>query len=92
MKKYAILNKEEIQDTTEYDNTEDYINNYWCIDFSKLTQIDINSLYYNDTKTKALVSYVGEKPSFLNDKKIYSKSEIIEEMKKDEWIKKYLNK
>tara|TARA_Y100000593_G_scaffold80656_1_gene150592 strand:- start:1061 stop:1333 length:273 start_codon:yes stop_codon:yes gene_type:complete len=87
MKYYAILNKEEIHDTTEYDNTEDYLSNYWCIDFSKLTQVNLNSLYYNNDGTKAVVSYIGEKPSFLNGKTIYSNSEIIEEMKKSEWVR-----
>mgnify|MGYP003138929477 CR=1 FL=1 len=88
MKKYAILNKEEIHDTTDYgDNDLERLTNYWCIDFSKLTQIDINSLYYNNTGTKAIVSYAGEKPSFLSDKKIYSNHEIIEEMKKSEWVR-----
>ncbi len=87
MKYYAILNKEEIQDTTEYDNTEDYINNYWQIDFSKITQKNIQSMYYNNNGTKAIVSYIDNKPSFLNNKTIYSNSEIIEELKKSEWVR-----
>ena len=87
MKYYAILSKEEIYNTTEYDNDEDYINNYWCIDFSKITQKNINSLYYNNNGSKAVVSYIGEKPSFLEDKTIYSNSEIKEELKKAEWIR-----
>lgn len=87
MKYYAILNKEEVQDVAEYNNIEDYFDNYWCVDFSKITQKNLNSLYYNNSGSKALVSYIGEKPSFLNNKTIYSNSEIREELKKAEWIR-----
>jgi len=87
MKYYAILNKEEIYDTTDYgDNHLERFMNYWCIDFSKLTQLNLSSLYYNNDGTKAIVSYIGDKPDFLDGKEVYTNSEMVEEMKKAEWV------
>ena len=68
-RKYIILTK------AESDN----------VDFSKVLQTSLNTLRWNKDKTKTFVKYVGDTPAFLSGKTQLSHSEILEELKKDEW-------
>ena len=66
---YVILTKEESEN----------------IDFSKVLQKSLSLLRWNKDKTKTFVKYVGNTPTFLSGKTQLSHSEILEELKKDEW-------
>ena len=41
----------------------------------------------NNDNTKFIVKYDGEQPAVLNNATEYSHQEILEELKKDEWVK-----
>ncbi len=60
-KKYIILNVSEI-------NT---------INFSKVIEDSKETLRYNMNHTEIIVKFIGETPSFLDGKKQYSHTEII---------------
>ena len=70
---YVILNTTEI---TDENSTRD---------FSKLLNVDANSLRYSVDGTKAIIKYDGNQPSFLNGKTTYSHSEILTEIAKTDW-------
>ena len=68
-----------IIDTTEITQEES------PIDFSKLMNRNANMLRYSIDKSKALVKYSGDQPSFLNGKTTYTHDQIKVEMAKSEW-------
>lgn len=70
---YVIIDTTEITDENS------------VIDFSKLMNRNANMLRYSIDKSKALVKYNGEQPSFLNGKTTYTHGEIKVEMAKSEW-------
>ena len=70
---YVIINTTEITDENS------------VIDFSKLMNRNAAMLRYSIDKSKALVKYNGEQPSFLNGKTTYTHDEIKVEMAKSEW-------
>ena len=55
------------------------------IDFSKVLQGSASTLRYINDNTKTFVKFNGDTPSFLNGKTILNRSEILEELKKEEW-------
>ena len=55
------------------------------IDFSKLMNRNADMLRYSIDRSKALVKYSGEQPSFLSGKTTYTHDEIKVEMAKSEW-------
>jgi len=79
MATYVIL------DTTEITTTDsDGISNS-LIDFSQLLNRNAGMLRYSLDKSKALVKYNGDQPSFLNGKTTYTHAEILVEMAKSAW-------
>ena len=70
---YVIIDTTEITDENS------------VIDFSKLMNRNAAMLRYSINKSKALVKYNGEQPSFLNGKTTYTHDEIKVEMAKSEW-------
>ena len=70
---YVIIDTTEITDENS------------VIDFSKLMNRNANMLRYSIDRSKALVKYSGEQPSFLNGKTTYTHDEIKVEMAKSEW-------
>jgi len=93
--KYIIINTSEVHNTTYgYDTTglsieqiveKENENPYWKISFDGLEELGVHQLVMNNDKTKCILSYSGECPSFLKDKKSYTSEEIEEEKKKSEW-------
>ena len=80
MATYVIL------DTTEITTTDsDGISNS-LIDFSQLLNRNAGMLRYSVDKSKALVKYNGNQPSFLNGKTTYTHAEILVEMAKSAWV------
>ena len=73
MATYVILDTTEITD-------EDSV-----IDFSQLLNRNAGMLRYSVDKSKALVKYNGDQPSFLNGKTTYTHAEILVEMAKSAW-------
>ena len=55
------------------------------IDFSKLINRNDAMLRYSVDRSKALVKYSGEQPSFLSGKTTYTHDEIKVEMANSEW-------
>jgi hypothetical protein len=55
------------------------------IDFSKILQNPADILLYNNDKSKSLVKYEGDQPSFLDGKTEYTYDEILIELAKDSW-------
>ena len=45
-----------------------------------------DSAQYNNDKTKLILKYKGHKPEMYGDGTVYTNEEIIEELKKDEWL------
>ena len=81
MATYVIL------DTTEITTTDsDGISNS-LIDFSQLLNRSAGMLRYSVDKSKALVKYNGNQPSFLNGKTTYTHAEILVEMATPAWSK-----
>ena len=70
---YVIIDTTEITDENS------------VIDFSKLMNRNADMLRYSIDRSKALVKYNGEQPSFLNGKTTYTHDEIKVEMTKSEW-------
>ena len=70
---YVIIDTTEITDENS------------VIDFSKLMNRNAAMLRYSIDRSKALVKYSGEQPSFLNGKTTYTHDEIKVEMAKSEW-------
>ena len=73
MATYVIIDTTEITDENS------------VIDFSKLINRNAAMLRYSIDKSKALVKYNGEQPSFLNGKTTYTHDQINVEMTKSEW-------
>ena len=67
--------------------------NYIIIESSEISSVDFNLvlntnaefLYYNLEKTKAVLKYEGDQPSFLSGKTEYTHSEILAILATDEW-------
>ena len=70
---YVIIDTTEITDENS------------VIDFSKLINRNAAMLRYSIDRSKALVKYSGEQPSFLSGKTTYTHDEIKVEMTKSEW-------
>ena len=70
---YVIIDTTEITDENS------------VIDFSKLMNRNADMLRYSIDRSKALVKYNGEQPTFLNGKTIYTHDEIKVEMAKSKW-------
>ena len=70
---YVIIDTTEITDENS------------VIDFSKLMNRNAAMLRYSIDRSKALVKYSGEQPSFLSGKTTYTHDEIKVEMAKSEW-------
>ena len=70
---YVIIDTTEITDENS------------VIDFSKLINRNADMLRYSVDRSKALVKYSGEQPSFLNGKTTYTHDQIKVEMTKSEW-------
>ena len=73
MATYVILDTTEIADENS------------VIDFSQLLNRNASMLRYSVDKSKALVKYNGDQPSFLNGKTTYTHAEILVEMAKSDW-------
>jgi len=67
--------------------------NYIIIESSEISSVDFNLvlntnaefLCYNLEKTKAVLKYEGEQPSFLSGKTQYTHSEILAILATNEW-------
>ena len=59
--KYVIINANEVSN----------------VDFSKVLQTSANTLRYSLDKSKALLKYKGNQPSFLNGKTEYDYEDIM---------------
>lgn len=55
------------------------------VDFSKVLETSADTLRYSLDESKTFVKYDGSKPSFLTGKTVYSHSQILTELAKDEW-------
>ena len=73
MATYVIIDTTEITDENS------------VIDFSKLINRNADMLRYSVDRSKALVKYSGEQPSFLSGKTTYTHDQIKVEMTKSEW-------
>tara|TARA_R100001594_G_scaffold36762_2_gene66603 strand:+ start:7361 stop:7585 length:225 start_codon:yes stop_codon:yes gene_type:complete len=69
MRKYIIINKNEVS----------------SVDFSQVLETSENTLRYSLNKSKALLAFEGNTPSFLNGKTQYSYSEIRDILDTSEW-------
>ena len=58
------------------------------VDFSEVLETSEDTLRWNKDESKTFVKYEGSQPSFLSGKSELNHSEILEELKKDEWILK----
>mgnify|MGYP003656025678 CR=1 FL=1 len=56
------------------------------MDYSQLLNNSPNGIKHTIDKSKAIVKYKGDKPSFLNSLTEYTHQEILEELKKTEWV------
>tara|TARA_R100000008_G_scaffold82424_1_gene66706 strand:+ start:306 stop:617 length:312 start_codon:yes stop_codon:yes gene_type:complete len=45
-----------------------------------------DSAKYNNDKSKIVLKYRGHKPEMYGEGTVYTNAEIIEELKKDEWL------
>ena len=68
--KYVIINSSEVS----------------SVDFSQVLEDSADTLRYNNNKTKTILKFKGETPSFLNGKTQYTNSEMLEQLKTSEWI------
>ena len=69
MRKYVIINADEVA----------------SVDFNLILERNENFLSYSRDRSKALVKFIGETPSFLDGKTEYTHSEILTVMATDEW-------
>ena len=67
--KYVIINANEVSN----------------VDFSKVLQTSANTLRYSLDKSKALLKYKGNQPSFLNGKTEYNYEDIMNILNSAEW-------
>lgn len=68
--KYVIINSSEVS----------------SVDFSQVLEDSADTLRYNNNKTKTILKFKGETPSFLNGKTQYTNSEMLEQLETSEWI------
>ena len=68
--KYVIINSSEVS----------------SVDFSQVLEDSADTLRYNKNKTKTIIKFKGETPSFLNGKTQYTNSEMLEQLETSEWI------
>ena len=68
--KYVIINSSEVS----------------SVDFSQVLEDSTDTLRYNNNKTKTIIKFKGETPSFLNGKTQYTNSEMLEQLETSEWI------
>ena len=68
--KYVIINSSEVS----------------SIDFSQVLESSADTLKYNNDKSKVLVKFTGDTPSFLINKTQYTNSEILEQLQTSEWV------
>ena len=68
--KYVIINSSEVS----------------SVDFSQVLEDSIDTLRYNNNKTKTILKFKGETPSFLNGKTQYTNSEMLEQLETSEWV------
>jgi hypothetical protein len=61
MKKYVIITSDDVS----------------SVDFSQVQETSVDTLRWNNDKTKTFVKYVGDKPSFLNGKTEYTVDELL---------------
>ena len=61
---------------------KDYVNS---IDYSKVLETSADTLRYSVDGSKTFGKYEGVKPSFLTGKTVYTHSQILTELAKDEW-------
>jgi serine protease inhibitor len=61
MKKYVIITSDDVS----------------SVDFSQVQETSIDTLRWNNDKTKTFVKYVGDKPSFLNGKTEHTVDELL---------------
>ena len=61
---------------------KDYVNS---IDYSKVLETSEDTLRYSVYGSKTFEKYEGVKPSFLTGKTVYTHSQILTELAKDEW-------
>ena len=68
--KYVIINSSEVS----------------SVDFSQVLEDSADTLRYNNNKTKTILKFKGETPSFLNGKTQYTNSEMLEQLETSEGI------
>ena len=68
--KYVIINSSEVS----------------SVDFSQVLEDSTDTLRYNNNKTKTILKFKGETPSFLNGKTQYTNSEMLEQLETSEWV------
>ena len=73
-KKYVIINKEMVD----------------AVDFKQVIETSKSTLRYSLDGSKTILKFLGETPAFLEGEKVYSHSEIIEQINNPDngWIDK----
>ena len=56
------------------------------IDYSQVLETSANTLRWNNDNTKTFVKYEWSKPSFLSGKTALTHSQILAELREDEWL------
>ena len=71
-KKYVIINKEMVE----------------AVDFKQVIETSKSTLRYSLDGSKTILKFIGETPAFLEGEKVYSHSEIIEQINNPDngWI------
>jgi len=66
---YTILNTEELN----------------SVNFDQVLETTVNTIRYNNAKTKFLLKFEGETPAFLVDKELYTYESIMSILNSPEW-------
>ena len=69
MKTYCIINSDEVG----------------SVDFNQVSETSVDTLRYSVDRSKALLKFEGDTPSFLEGKTKYTHSEILAILATDEW-------
>ena len=69
MKTYCIINSDEVG----------------SVDFNQVLETSADTLRYSVDRSKALLKFEGDTPSFLEGKTEYTHSEILAVLATDEW-------
>ena len=69
MKTYCIINSDEVG----------------SVDFNQVSETSVDTLRYSVDRSKALLKFEGDTPSFLEGKTQYTHSEILVELATPEW-------